>query len=264
MKILHITPAFWPAIYWGGPIYSVYGLCNAIAALPDVELKVLTTDAAGPKLSQSVQVNGRPMCYPGGYDVYFTRRLLGREIAPGLLARLGPMVRWADVVHLTGTYSFPTVPTMLACRMMKKPLIWSPRGALQRWKGSTREVAKVLWERTCQAVAPKRLVLHMTSEVEAYESLQRFPGVETAVITNGIEIPEKVTTLPGNGNLCLLYIGRLHPIKGIENLLAACRIVNETSFKDWSLTIAGSGDPHYAGTIRSEERRVGKECRHRM
>src|SRR5262245_4345959 len=26
------------------------------------------------------------------------------------------MVGWADVVHLTGTYSFPTIPTLVVCR----------------------------------------------------------------------------------------------------------------------------------------------------
>lgn len=29
MRVLHVAPAFCPATYWGGPIYSVYGLCNA-------------------------------------------------------------------------------------------------------------------------------------------------------------------------------------------------------------------------------------------
>src|SRR5688572_20133782 len=31
LHVLHVTPAFHPATYWGGPIHSVYGLCNAIA-----------------------------------------------------------------------------------------------------------------------------------------------------------------------------------------------------------------------------------------
>ncbi len=33
MKILHVTPAYYPATYWGGPIFSVYALNNALARL---------------------------------------------------------------------------------------------------------------------------------------------------------------------------------------------------------------------------------------
>ena len=47
MRILHITPTYYPATYWGGPIFSVYALNNALAALPDIELKVLTTNVVG-------------------------------------------------------------------------------------------------------------------------------------------------------------------------------------------------------------------------
>ena len=39
MHILHVTPTYYPAKYWGGPIYSVYGINNALAMMPDVQLK---------------------------------------------------------------------------------------------------------------------------------------------------------------------------------------------------------------------------------
>lgn len=71
------------------------------------------------------------------------------------------------------------------------------------------------------------------------------PGINLAVIPNGILLPERVSRIEGDGVLRLLYLGRLHPIKGIENLLNACRILNEKYEHAWSLTIAGSGDPEY-------------------
>ena len=69
MKILHVIPTFYPATYWGGPIYSVYGLCNSLARMPGVRLRVLTTDAAGPSLSDSVDVSDYPVLFPDGYEV---------------------------------------------------------------------------------------------------------------------------------------------------------------------------------------------------
>ena len=56
MKVVHVVPTFYPATYWGGPIYSVYGLCNALVKIPGVSLKVLTTDAASHSRNDSVHV----------------------------------------------------------------------------------------------------------------------------------------------------------------------------------------------------------------
>lgn len=76
------------------------------------------------------------------------------------------------------------------------------------------------------------------------------PGIDLAVIPNGVAVPEALSHTPGNGVLRLLYIGRLHPIKGIENLLRACRILNDRYGCGWVLTIAGAGDPVYAKSLR--------------
>jgi len=47
-----------------------------------------------------------------------------------------------------------------------------------------------------------------------------------------------------------LYLGRLHPIKGIENLLKACRILNANQNYAWSLAIAGGGESEYVRGLR--------------
>ena len=250
MNILHITPTYYPATYWGGPIYSVYGLCNALARIPDVKLRVLTTDAAGPSRSNSVKVTNFPMHYSAGYEVYFLSRWWGHSISPGMLLRLWPMIRWADIVHLTAVYSPPTIPTLLMCRLLAKPVVWSPRGALQRWEGATRPLAKRAWEWICNAlISRKSCILHVTSEQEAKESRARISNAEAALIPNGINVP---VTLPArswlpDGKLRLLYIGRLHPKKGIENLLQALKLLGDESI---SLMIYGSGDDTYVMGLR--------------
>jgi len=47
MRIVLVTPTFFPSTYWGGPTTAMHSLCNAMAALPDLQLEVVTTDAAG-------------------------------------------------------------------------------------------------------------------------------------------------------------------------------------------------------------------------
>src|SRR5207244_7003018 len=134
-------------------------------------------------------------------------------------------VSWADVVHLMAVYSFPTIPTMAACRMLGRPLVWSPRGMLQRWEGMKRPYLKTLWESVCRITAPKRIMLHATSEEEAKESAKRLPGVDTVVVPNGVEIPETISPPNAQSARRFIYLGRIHPKKGIENLLGAYKIV---------------------------------------
>lgn len=250
MKILHVIPTFYPAVYWGGPIFSTYGLCNELASIPSVRLRVLTTDSAGPALSQRVRPDSNPVVYPNGYEVRFTRRIWGTAISPVQLMLLPNMIRWADIVHLTGTYSFPTLPTLLLARVLSKPLVWSPRGALQRWSRTSKPGLKRLWEILCNAlIRPGSTILHVTSDEEAEASVRRMPKAKVQVIPNGVDIPDR---LPGrqwrpDGNLRLMYLGRLDPIKGIENLLRA--LLHFTGEKV-SLQIYGTGDAAYVTNLK--------------
>jgi glycosyltransferase involved in cell wall biosynthesis len=174
-----------------------------------------------------------------------------------LLGHLVPYLKWAEVVHLTAVYSFPIIPTLFACKALGKPLVWSPRGGLRRWMGERRAGQKRLWEFICRIASPERMALHLTSEVEAEDSQKRIPGVRTVVIPNGVKPPQVVVQAPGNGTLRLLYLGRLHPIKGIENLIEACALLREETGFLWKLSAAGGGDPKYADRLRGLARRLG-------
>ena len=46
MKLLFISPSFYPAFYYGGPIYSTYELAKALKK-QNIDLKVITTNANG-------------------------------------------------------------------------------------------------------------------------------------------------------------------------------------------------------------------------
>ncbi len=221
MKVVHVVPSFYPAFNYGGPITSVYELCAGLVR-QGCEVRVLTTDANG--LGAVLEVaKDAPVTLPPGVLVRYCPRIFRHSISPRLLARLVPALRWADVVHLTAVYNFPTLPTLAACRWLGKPLVWSPRGALQRWQSSRRPGLKTAWESACRQLAPAEMVLHVTSAQEAAESAAKFPRARAVVIPNGVELPPRLDHRQGAGRLRLLFLGRLDPKKGIENLLAACQ-----------------------------------------
>lgn len=253
MKILHISPSFYPATHYGGPVYTSYSLCNALVTIQGVELRVLTTDSDGPG---TIPIESIPTRLPIGYDVYYCRRWFGADVAPGLFRRLYPMIKWADVVHLTAVYSPPTLPVLFMCAVIGRPVVWSPRGALQRWEGSTRPRVKSSWDNLCNFLCKsERVVLHLTSEEERLESVERIPNARAVVIRNGIELPgpNGYQQQRRKDELQLLYLGRLHPIKGVENLLQALRLLRT----DARLSICGDGESDYVGRLRTMVRELG-------
>jgi glycosyltransferase involved in cell wall biosynthesis len=249
MRVLHVTPSFYPALVYGGPTYSVYQLCRALVR-NNCEVRVLTTDANGPNAVLDVDTT-REVEIATGLWVQYCHRILDVSISPTLLRLLAAGIRWADVVHLMAVYSFPTIPTLLLCKLIGKPVVWSPRGMLQRWEGTRKPQLKALWELFGRIVAPKKLVLHVTSEQEAKETAGRFPRVNMATIPNGVEVPESFTHSNCHHDLRLVYLGRLDPKKGIENLLHARSILDGDLGSRLSLTIAGAGEAEYVKNLQT-------------
>jgi glycosyltransferase involved in cell wall biosynthesis len=250
LRILHVSPYFMPARSYGGAVESLYRLCLNLARV-GCDVRVLTTNADGPRKVLDVQP-GKQVAVAAGFEVTYMGRIARHAVSPALLMRLLTELRRADVVHLTGVYSFTTIPTLLACRLMGKPLVWSPRGALRHWRGSRAgnwgEPLRRLWEIGCRIAAPRGTMLHVTSEIERTESLRRFPNFSVAVIPNAVRVPASIKHSAADGILRLGYIGRLHPQKGIEDLLDACRILKDQGV-GYSLVIAGAGRTRYTRSL---------------
>ncbi len=68
------------------------------------------------------------------------------------------------------------------------------------------------------------------------------------IVENGVEIPNATPDRlwTPDGTLRLLFIGRLDPKKGIENLLRALKQLDEKV----NLVVCGTGDPDYASSLR--------------
>ena len=261
MKILHVVPSFHPAYSYGGPIRSTFELCrNAVELGGDV--RVLTTDADG--LDRVLDVNKKEEVeFPEGFRVRYCPRRQRHSVSPTMMRLLPTYMRWADVVHLTGVYNFPTFPTICWARSLNKPLIWSPRGALQRWEGSSRIGLKAVWDFLWYHTADRvELTMHVTSEQESRETLARFPKLRMAMIPNGVDVPADLNRVERNGELRMLFIGRLDPKKGIEALLKACSLVD--SALPWRLAITGWGPPEYVSQLKEQIHALGLSGRVEM
>jgi glycosyltransferase involved in cell wall biosynthesis len=250
LRVLHVTPFFAPAWVYGGLPESAYQFARHLARA-GATVRVLTTDANG----SGTRLDAAAMAAYGhrdGIEVRYCARVARQSVSLELLGALAESMRWADVVHLHAAYSFPTIPTLLTASLVERPVVWTPHGALQRWSESRRVGLKSLWEKVCIAVASRELVIHLTSENEVAETRIRLPRARIGLIPNGVEVPPTLHRVTRAERLRLGFVGRLDPKKGIENLLAACRIVKERGGPAFSLAIAGSGSRDYEAQIRRE------------
>jgi len=254
LRILDVNPSFRPAYSYGGPIESGYELCRHLAEA-GADVRVLTTNSNGIGRVTDVPT-GIEVAMGPRFTVRYCRKIARHSISAELIRLLDGYVRWADVVHLTGVYNFPTFPTLIACRIHKKPLLWSPRGALQDWSNFRRKQLKIAWCRIAQKAAPDDFVLHVTSELEKVQSADFITARNFAVVPNGIVIPPVLNQVPSTGVLRLAYIGRLDRKKGIENLLDACGRLARENFA-FTLRVAGAGTADYTEALRRRARALG-------
>ena len=114
-----------PARRYGQRVDAVYRLCLSLART-GCEVRALSTNAAG--LDHELTLNTtHEHAIAAGFYVRYCRRRMGHSVSPALLRFMYPYVKWADIVHLNAVHSFTTLPTLSACRMFRRPVVWSPR-----------------------------------------------------------------------------------------------------------------------------------------
>jgi glycosyltransferase involved in cell wall biosynthesis len=256
MRVAFVTPAFFPAVRYGGPIRSLLGLVRGLVRR-GVAVRVLTTDADGPTVLPVDTT--REFEIEPGLRVRYARRLAGEATSLEFIRLLPEYVRWSDVVHLTAVYNFSTMPVLAIARWARKPLVWSPRGGLQRWERTDRRCLKHAWELACRALAPENTIIHVTADDEAAQTVRRMPHLHLEVVPNGVEVPQMVRRPQHEEGLHVLFLGRIHPIKGIENLIDALSLLDESC--PAHLTIAGAGDAEYQHLLEQRVRARNLEDR---
>ena len=146
----------------------------------------------------------------------------------------------ADVMHGHGLWLMPNIYPEWVARRAHTPLIISPRGMLGRAALGFSSVRKQIFWLGLQGSAVRGAAcLHATSRQE-HDEIRAF-GLKNpvAIIPNGVDIPAYDPLPKADGRVrTVLYLGRLHPKKGIDQLIAAWATV-ENRHPGWKLEIVG-------------------------
>jgi glycosyltransferase involved in cell wall biosynthesis len=159
------------------------------------------------------------------------------------------------IIHVHGLWRMPNVYPAVATKRSKNRIILSPRGMLGEAALQFSAYKKqIFWLLAQGAAARAASCLHATSRQE-YEDIRAF-GLKApiAIIPNGIDLPlAKVKGRPQEAFRTLLYLGRIHPKKGLDLLIDAWDLTKDRH-ANWQLDIVGPIDNEYARTLQA---RVG-------
>jgi poly(glycerol-phosphate) alpha-glucosyltransferase len=165
-----------------------------------------------------------------------------------------------DVVHQHGLWLYPSIAVSRWRRASAKPVVISTQGMLEPWaianSALKKRVASALFERSNLSNAA---CIHCSAaEVDGIRAY----GLKNpiAVLPNGIELPDPSRRLarpewmPAEPRRTLLFLGRLHPKKGLRELLRAWALMSRESpdlSRSWALAIAGWDDGGHAAEVRA-------------
>lgn len=236
MRIIQVLPTLEEEA--SGPSYSVPRLAEALAEL-DHDVSLMT--AGG----QAVTPGGRLdfQRYPRDFGNVPILRVL--ELSRGLHGALRRDAAQAQIIHANGLWTAPTLYPGWAARRSAAALVCSPRGTLSPVALARSAYRKrVFWLLAQRKAVAQAALIHATSEQE-YRDIRTF-GLRqpVVVIPNGIDLPAAPAGRGRGGRRRLLYLGRLHPIKGLETLLQAWAQV-AAEFDDWELRLVGPGEDAY-------------------
>jgi poly(glycerol-phosphate) alpha-glucosyltransferase len=176
--------------------------------------------------------------------------------APGLLKTL--QLKEPDLVHVHGLWMYPSLAVVRWSRR-SKPYVVSPHGMLDSWalknSGWKKQVAAAVYEnRHLHGAA----CLHALNQEEA-KAIRAY-GLRNpiCVIPNGIDLPERWEEPAERETHTLLYLGRLHPKKGLAGLIEAWSLVQRNAAQaGWRLKIAGWDQSGHRTELEALTRRLG-------
>lgn len=154
-----------------------------------------------------------------------------------------------DIFHSNGLWMFPNVSPLKLAKVQGKKCVISPRGTINEVALRYSRIKKFIFYHLFQKKVLKDSdLIHVTSELE-YRDVRKFGLTQPiAIIPNGIDIP-KIKYKKNKKNFKLIFLGRIHPKKGLENTIKAWTSI-EKLFPNWSFEIAGNGRKQYEDKIK--------------
>ncbi len=174
-----------------------------------------------------------------------------------------------ELLHVHGLWMYPSLAARRWAQRRRAPCVISAHGMLDRWALANsrwkKRVASVLFERRN---LERAACLHAITSAER-EAMRAF-GLRApiCVIPNAVDLPRAGAAYdappwtPEPERQVLLYLGRLHPKKGLLPLIEGWHLASEAEprfGREWRLVIAGWDQSHFSDLLQRRVAELGLE-----
>jgi glycosyltransferase involved in cell wall biosynthesis len=265
IKILHISPTYFPAFRHGGPILSVHAL-NKWLVKKGAEVTVFATDINGKgmidvPLNQEVNVDGVKVWYfPASWRRW--------EYSCGLHKALKDRAKDFDLIHITSVFLSASALGAYYAKKYGKPYVISPRGSLMNEPLQMRKslIKKIYLELIEKRNLSGASAIHFTAEKEKEEYLDTGLDYKSFfVVPNALDPAEldkyKETSFRKKFGISkdkkiILSLGRINWKKGFDTLIPAFAEILKEDPRCF-LVIAGESDQGYKKEVEKLIRKCG-------
>jgi len=188
-------------------------------------------------------------------DNYVTEDISKWNGIPIILFKAGPMLYSkaarnalinadADILHMEGLWRYPQILMGVWKKHRKDPIVCSPHGMLDPYiiqsQGKIKRIiSKQFFQNSLEGVD----CFHALCKKELQDIRDYGLKQPVAIIPNGVNLPQEDRSYEvRDDKKHLLYLGRLHPKKGIDLLIKAIaeiKVHNMTLLKNWVVDVVG-------------------------
>lgn len=228
MNVCIVIPSFYPAVIYGGPIFSTLSTCEELAKFENFNVTVVTTNTNS---DRRLDVATNKWISLKNFRVkYYNETVIGK-FSLQLFVNLWRDIKESDVIHIQSVFSLSTPWALLLSKFNKKPVLFSPRGSLGVWGLNNGSKIKSIWLKLFIEPFSNSIVWHSTSFEEKKDILKLFPYSQVELIPNGIHIADYDLDsapqdfykkyLPKNMayEKIVISMGRLQKVKGFDILI---------------------------------------------
>jgi glycosyltransferase involved in cell wall biosynthesis len=249
----------------GGPPVVVDRVCRRLAARGH-RVRAITTDALS-----CGQIDWERSYSDGGYqlDIHKTKGSGSFAYSGSLAQAVKSAVAESDLVHLHTLWTYPTLKAAWECRKQAVPYIVMPHGMLDpnsvRHKRLKKWLYSKLFEGPNLLKAGGLIFTHPEEERLARETISDLPpgsivplAADEPPSTDRRQLAEEFFTRCPElaGKPTVLFLGRLHPKKGLELLITAFgHFAGQAPHA--RLAIVGPGDAAYREKLNSLALQLG-------
>jgi len=251
MNILHVASSL--SSEWGGPSKVVVELTGALAQ-KGVKVSIYAPSENAKNVNRRDSKGVHIKLFPKGFLSRFWTSY-SSPLAKALMKEASSF----DLIHIHEIWHHPHFAAYQAARFSKKHFIVTIHGMLEPWCLNYKSLRKKIYSILIQRKILKEASgIHAFTETEVKNISNFVDNKNILLIPNGLNL-EEFKNLPNRewiediypemkGKKVILFLGRIHPIKGLNILVRAFNTIVKTR-NDIQLVIAGPDNYNYKNRI---------------